>query len=261
MQNDEQDHETEPEVAFLDIETEGLAATDEVLAFGYGGEQLVRTAEMTEEYLLLKLSALVSKMPMHSVATYFGGPKYGSTQGFDFPVLRTRYILNEIPEAYPFSGMNHIDMSEVTKKFFCTRTMQKPTLELLSAAQVKELTADCALHPLTTKEANIRQLKGEPNDIQDTIDKFILENVTLKAAEHHSLDSTYKLFNPDARDEEYGGKDMKMLYEKYLVTGESQWLDEILIHNNFCITKLEYLYKIFIESELVSSLSIPFSRL
>lgn len=248
-------------MAFLDIETEGLAATDKVICVGYGGEQLVRTAEMTEKCLLLKLSTLVSEMPMRTVATYFGGPKYGSTQGFDFPVLRTRYIINEIPEAYPFSGMNHIDMSEVTTKFFCTRTMQKPSLELLSAAQVKGLTADCALHPLTTKEANIRQLKAEPNNLQDTIDNFILKNVTLKAVEHRSLDSTYKLFNPNALDEKYGGADMKMLFEMYLETGESKWLDEISTHNNYCITKLEYLYKLFIESKLVSSLSIPFSRL
>jgi len=255
------DHETAPEVGFLDIETEGLAATDEVLCVGYGGEQLIRTSGMTEADILLKLSSLVSKMPMHTVATYFGGPKYGSTQGFDFPVLRTRYILNEIPDAYPFSGMNHIDMSEVTKKYFCTRTMQEPTLELLSAAQVKELIGDCALHPLTTKEANIRQLRAEPNDLKDIIDNFILKNVTLKAVEHHSLDSTYKLFNPDAIEEKYGGKDMKMLYEMYLETGESKWLDEISIHNNFCITKLEYIYKIFIESKLISSLSVPQSRL
>ena len=261
MLGNEQNDEIVPEVGFLDIETEGLAATDEVLCIGYGGEQLIRTSEMSEEYLLLKLASLVSKMPMHTVATYFGGPKYGSTQGFDFPVLRTRYILNGIPEAYPFSEMNHIDMSEVTKKFFCTRTMQEPTLELLSAAQVKELTVDCALHPLTTKEANICQLRAEPSNLQDAIDNFILKNVTLKAVEHHSLDRTYKLFNPDAIDEKYGGADMKMLYEMYLTTGESKWLDEISIHNNFCITKLEYLYKIFIKSKLVSSLSVPFSRL
>ena len=98
-----------------------------------------------------------------------------------------------------------------------------------------------------------------------TTDDFVKNNVILKAVDHNSLDRTFKLFCPNAEDsllnEEFDGKDMPRLFKEYKESGDEEYLNAILSHNQNCIKKTMYLYNAFIGNDLVSPLSIPTSRL
>ena len=214
---------------------------------------------------MIGLSKIVARQENHLLVTFFGGPKYGTAPGFDIPTLRTRYLLNGIPELFPFHGQSHVDMSEVALKYFNTMVLQEPKLESLSAPQVVELTKECDLHPLKTKEANIRQLRNEETVLPIMVSEFIKKHVEPKAVTKHSLDNIFKIYCPDADesllDEEYSGKDMPILFEKYKRMGDTHCADAILEHNQCCHIKIQFLYDRFIESGLVSTLSIPTTRL
>lgn len=249
----------------FDIETTGLAATDEIICFSYDGKQCIQTNEKSEMRVLMELSEIVRTQENHMLVTFFGSPKYGTTPGFDIPTLRTRYLMNGIPEMFPFKGMAHLDLSEVALKYFNTMILQEPTLESLSAAQVTELTKECDLHPLKTKDANIRQLKNETGNLDITIGDFIRSHVEPKAVTKHSLDSIFKIYCPGADEsllnEKYNGSDMPELFRRYKELGSSQCGEEILKHNRNCIAKTKHLFEMFVDSGLISTLSLPLTRL
>ena len=249
----------------LDIETTGLTAADEIICFTYDGKQYIQTQDGSEKDVLIELSKTVERQENHLLVTFFGGPKYGTAPGFDIPTLRTRYLLNGIPELFPFHGHSHVDMSEVALKYFNTMVLMEPTLESLSAPQVVELTKECDLHPLKTKDANIRQLRSEEVVLPIMVTEFIKKHVEPKAVTKHSLDSIFRIYCPGADesllDEEYSGRDVPVLFEKYKESRDPDILRKILEHNQNCHTKIQFLYDCFIESGLVSTLSIPTTRL
>jgi len=249
----------------FDIETTGLTAADEIICFTYDGIQFIQTEEESEKDVLLELSRMVAAQENHLLVTFFGGPKYGTAPGFDIPTLRTRYLMNGIPEKFPFKGLTHVDMSEVALKYFNTMILQEPTLEALSAAQVTELTKRCDRHPLKTKDANIQQIRTYETVLPTMVNEFIKKHVKPKAVTKHSLDSIFKIYCPGADEcllnEKYSGPDMPALFKKYKEQGDKQCAYEILEHNRNCHTKIQFLYDCFIESGLVSTLSIPTTRL
>ena len=249
----------------LDIETTGLTAADEIICYTYDGKQYIQTDEVSEKDVLIELSKTVETQENHLLVTFFGGPKYGTAPGFDIPTLRTRYLINGIPELFPFHRHSHLDMSEVALKYFNTMVLQEPKMESLSAQQIAELTRECNLHPLKTKDANMKQLRSEETIPETVIHDFILKHVEPKAVTKHSLDSIFKIYCPGADEsllnEKYSGSDMPILFEKYKRTGDKDCANAILEHNRNCHTKIQFLYDCFIESGLVSSLGAPTTRL
>jgi len=249
----------------FDIETTGLTAADEIICFTYGGVQYIQPEEGSEKNVLTELSEIVLKQDNHLLVTFFGGPKYGTALGFDIPTLRTRYLMNGVPELFPFHGHSHIDMSEVALKYFNTMVLQEPTLESLSAAQVVELTKECDLHSLKTKDANIQQLRNEETVLPIMVTEFIKKHVEPKAITKNSLDSIFKIYCPGADEsllnEKYSGREMPELFRRYKELNSTQCGEEILKHNRNCHTKIQFLYDCFIESGLVSALNIPTTRL
>jgi len=249
----------------FDIETTGLTAADEIICFTYDSKQCIQTEDVSEKDVLIELSQMVERQENHLLVTFFGGPKYGTAPGFDIPTLRTRYLINGISELYPFHRHYHVDMSEVALKFFNTMILQEPTLESLSAAQITELTKQCDLHPLKTKEANIKQLESEMAFYAIEIKDFIVKHVEPKAVTKNDLDSIFKIYCPGADDsllnEKYSGSDMPKLFRRYKELNSTQCGEEILKHNRNCHTKIQFLYDCFIESGLVSSLGAPTTRL
>ena len=265
LKNENEDPEVENN--FFDIETTGLAATDMITCFSYGGIQCTQTGDISEKDLLLKLSEFVHLCLNRPVVTFFGELKYGSSQAFDMPMVRTRYLMNGIGDAYPFKGMSHIDLSEIIKKYFNTSTLQEPAPGLLSASQVVDLMNHCGMFPLKTKEANLRYLEKEMVNpsIRSTADEFVKKNVKLKVVEHNSMDNAFGLFFPNADErllnEEFAGPDMPGLFESYLETHNDDYLDKIMVHNKCCIEKTAMLFKALVSSGMVNPLSIPKSLL
>ena len=220
---------------------------------------------MSERDVLIELNKTVAERENHMLVTFFGGPKYGTTPGFDIPALRTRYLMNGIPEMFPFKGMTHLDLSEVAQRYFNTMVLQEPTLKSLSASQVVELTKECDLHPLKTKDANMQQLEKEGSFYVKEISNFINKHVEQKAVAKNSLDGIFKIYCSGADEsllnEKYSGSDVPMLFEKYKESNDAVWLQEILNHNKNCIAKTKALYDMFVGSELISTLSLPTTRL
>ena len=263
---------------YFDIETTGLAANDEIICFSYGGLSRVQSRQSSEKDLLLELSRIVCDNPDNQhIVTFFGEPKYGATQGFDMPMVRTRYILNDIADQYPFKGMIHTDVLEVVKKCFNTKTLQEPKAELLSASQVVDLVNLCAMYPLKTKEANLRQIEkamadsvvgnadGSTTTVYKIVDEFVKANATLKVVENNSLDHVFRLFFPYAEEhilnEEFDGEDMPRLFKEYNESGNEEYLHAIVNHNNNCTYKLMLVYNVCVGSGMVNSLQIPQTRL
>lgn len=245
----------------LDIETTGLAATDEIVCIVYNNEQFAQSKTKTERDILLLLkNAVLEGSEDGPVVTFFGEPKYGSTQGFDMPMLRTKYLLNGISDKYPFSGKNHIDLLDVARKYFNTKTMQEPNINQLSAAQLTELTIECGLHPMKTMAANTKQIQKEELP-PEMIRHFVSKKVEQKAVEKNTLDHVFGLFCEDPIKEDHSGSDVPMLFKKYKETGEMQYMDEIVLHNSFCNEKTKYLFKVMILSGLVNPRNIPITHL
>lgn len=249
----------------FDIETTGLTAADEIVCYSYDGKQCIQTDQESERDVLLELSKTVMEQENHLLVTFFGGPKYGTTPGFDIPALRTRYLMNGIPELFPFKGMTHLDLSEVAQRYFNTMVLQEPTLKSLSASQVVELTIKCDLHPLKTKNANMQQLEKEGSFYVEEINNFINKHVEQKAVAKNSLDSIFKIYCPGADEsllnEKYSGSDMPELFRRYKELNSTQCGEMILKHNRNCIAKTKALYNMFVGSELISTLSLPTTRL
>jgi len=249
----------------FDIETTGLTAADQVVCYTYDHKQCIQTEKNSEKDVLIELNRIVAKTENHMVVTFFGGPKYGTAPGFDIPTLRTRYLMNGIPELFPFSGLSHVDMSEVALKYFNTMILKEPVLENLLAPQIVELTKMCGMHPLKTKESGIKQLRDTGDLYELMINDFLHENIEPKTVTQNSLDSIFKIFCPGADEsllnEKYSGREMPILFEKYKRMGDKCCADAILQHNQNCHTKIQFLYDCFIESGLVNALSIPTTRL
>lgn len=258
--------ETE-KINVFDIETTGLTSYDEIICFTYGGIQVVQNDEITEYDLLMELSTVVNDLDKHLLVTFNGESKSFGMPGFDIPLLRTRYLINNLSDEYPFRGFKHLDILDVLRKYFNTKHLKPPQLDHLNATQVTELVNLCGLFPLKTKAQNIKQLSSDrlTDDVKATIKGFVLEHTEPKFSEGNSLDSAFSLLCPNASDEllheEYSGADMPMLFKLFQSTKNEEYLEHILKHNLCCGIKTRMLYDKLIESKLVSLFGIQLTRL
>ncbi|MCK5334173.1 MAG: hypothetical protein KAJ24_06665 [Candidatus Aenigmarchaeota archaeon] len=248
--------------SYFDIETTGLAADDEVICFSYAGVQIIQDNDNDEKDILLILSSLVLDPPaIAPVVTYFGEPKYGHSQGFDMPMIRTRYLANGIGGEYPFAGLHHTDVSELVKKYFNTKSVQEPDIAQLSASQVTDMMIQFSMLPAKTKEANMRQLKSSLGE--NEINEYVIKNVAeRKVVEHNSLDTAYNLLVHDPTKlgkDEFEGHDMPRLFNEYKKTGEPRYLGEIKNHNAHCVLKLRRVFEVC--TSMLSPLNINQTRL
>lgn len=108
------------EYIFLDTETSGLAGGTGTYAFmiglGFRTQSGFRLMQMfmrdpsQEPALLASLSRVLS--PFKVVVTFNG-------RGFDIPLLKTRHVMNGIPQ--PFDDLQHIDLLPVARKLWRNR--------------------------------------------------------------------------------------------------------------------------------------------
>ncbi|QLG29992.1 hypothetical protein HUG10_20510 (plasmid) [Halorarum halophilum] len=122
----------------IDIETTGLAATDEVTVVGLGDDETYeihynadggrthvdqdefewesndREIELygwpSEERLLTRLNTAVNRFELNIEGTLLVG---FNVDGFDFPMMRTRSMVNDVP--WPFSGCQYLDVQNAFK--------------------------------------------------------------------------------------------------------------------------------------------------
>ena len=243
------------EVNCLDIETSGLAATDQLLSFTFGTgsefgtEQRIQSVlGTTERNVLEMLSSMVKGENNTTLITFNGQPKYGSMLGFDIPFLRTRYIVNKIPELYPFTGMQHIDVMELAKTLN-TRTYTAPVPDDLSADQTTQLINVLGLHPAKTKKGNVTQLESidDPKLVAE-MNNYLNKYVESKPKEHNSLDSIYQLlFEEESKEEDVEddmtGKDVPLIWAQYQEDNNEQHLVRILNHNLVDVKKTVKIFR------------------
>ena len=241
------------EVNCLDIETTGFAATDQLLSFTFGTEQRIQTNCNKEPYyneqsILEMLSTIVKEQKDTTLITFNGQPKYGSMPGFDIPFLRTRYIVNKIPELYPFIGMQHIDVFEMIRALN-TKIYTPPVPDDLSADQVTQLINVLGLNPAKTKKGNVTQLESiEDPKLVAEMNTYLNKYVESKPKEHNSLDSIYQLLFEDEPNEEevvddITGKDVPLIWAQYLIDEDEQHLVRILNHNLVDVRKTVKIFR------------------
>lgn len=260
--------ENEDEIVnVFDIETTGLTGSNQVVCFTYGGIQKSQSKNVDEHDLLSELGTMVSELPKGLVVTFNGQPRYGPHMGFDLPLIRTRYLVNNIPEEFPFSSMEHLDLIDLLGKYYTTQRLLDPEISHLTAPEVTQLVHLCDMHPLKTKEANIKQL-SDPilhADLQTKIKEFVTAHTKPKYSPGRSLDSAFKLFCPNADEEllneEISGEDVPQLFDEWKKSGNDSKMMDILNHNKNCGIKTKMLYDVLVKSQLVSVLNIPTTRL
>ena len=198
----------------FDIETTGLAAdSDRIVSYCLLGEN--DTVEMccncTEEEMLEQLSVDVDSALSGKILVTFNGENWAG--GFDIPFLRTRYVINDLVDLYPFKDIKHVDLMPIFQKKFNTATVKDASLEDLSAAQCKELAKKVGFAPCNTKAENINMLNMSPQYLQnDVINEFIMANTETKIVSKYNLKHCYHLlFGGEAG---MTGEDVPELWDK-----------------------------------------------
>ena len=199
-------------VAF-DIETTGLAAdNDRIVSYCLlsESESVGMCCECTEEEMLEQLSVDVESALGGKILVTFNGDNWSG--GFDIPFLRTRYVINDMVDMYPFGGVKHIDLMPVLQKKFNTAMVKEASLDDLSAAQCKKLVQMCSIRPFTTKAENVKMLGAVDYNHVGIVEKYLNENTETKIVNKYGLKHCYHLLFGG----EVGmtGEDVPELWEK-----------------------------------------------
>ncbi|MHC1741044.1 MAG: ribonuclease H-like domain-containing protein [Anaerolineaceae bacterium] len=114
---------------FLDTETTGLAGGTGTLAFLVGLGYFSPTGFLLKQYIL-KNPADESAMLLEiiNLCDQFSGIVTFNGKGFDIPLLRTRYVLNRLPN--PFDRMTHFDLLYLARKVWKNRLKSRALQDL-----------------------------------------------------------------------------------------------------------------------------------
>ena len=199
------------EYVCFDIETTGLTADDRMVSYCLksNDETLGMCCDCTEQDMLEQLSIDVINATSGKKLVTFNGENWSG--GFDIPFLRTSYVLNDMVEDYPFSGVKHIDLMPIFQKKFNTSVLKDTSLEDLSAAQCKELVRMCSIKPLSTKAENVHVLGAVDYNHVGIVENYLKANTEQKVISKYGLKHCHQLmFDGDVG---ITGKDVPDLWE------------------------------------------------
>ena len=180
-------------VAF-DIETLGLIADSRIVSYCLLNTDDVASmcCDCKEEDILEQLSVDVGEALSGKILVTYNGENWSG--GFDIPLLRTRYALNDMIESYPFSGVKHVDLMPLFQKKFNTSTMKEPELSDLNAAQCKDAVKLCNMKPASTKALNVEMLEGADDHYQGRIASYLDANMEHKIVSKFGLKHCHHMF-------------------------------------------------------------------
>ena len=183
----------------FDIETTGLSASDRIVSYCLLGENdsTGMCCDCEETEMLEQLSVDVDNVLSGKILVTFNGENWSG--GFDIPFLRTRYVIDDMIDRYPFRNVKHVDLMPIFQKKFNTATVKNATLEDLSAAQCKELVQMCGIKPFSTKAQNIEMLGAVDHNNVCIVDDYLNANTEQKIVNKYGLKHCYHLlFGGDA---------------------------------------------------------------
>ena len=180
-------------VAF-DIETTGLVADSRVVSYCLLGESDMTSmcCDCKETEMLEQLSVDVDSMLGGKILVTFNGENWSG--GFDIPMLRTRYVINDMIDQYPFSGVKHIDLMPLFHKKFNTSTIKEPEIDDMNAAQCKEVVKMCNQKPASTKALNVEILRDAGEEFQGRIASYLDTNLEHKVVSRFGLKHCHQMF-------------------------------------------------------------------
>lgn len=180
-------------VAF-DVETLGLTADSRIVSYCLldVDETTSMCGCLEERELLDQLSCDVDEALSGKILVTFNGENWSG--GFDIPLLRTRYVINDMIDAYPFSGVKHVDLMPIFQKKFNTSFLKDPTLDDLNAAQCKQLVGICDCKPRSTKALNIELLMDVDERYQGRIASYLDNNLECRIVNKFGLKHCHKMF-------------------------------------------------------------------
>ena len=177
----------------FDIETTGLSVDDRIVSYCLleGNHSVGMCCECSEEEMLEQLSVDVENALSGKILVTFNGENWSG--GFDIPFLRTRYVINDMVDIYPFSGIKHVDLMPIFQKKFNTAKVKDASLEDLSAAQCKELVQMCSIRPFTTKAENVKMLGAVDYNHVGIVKEYLMANTETKIVNKYGLKHCYHL--------------------------------------------------------------------
>lgn len=176
----------------FDIETTGLSADDRVVSYCLLSENDTTSmcCDCEEIDVLEQLSVDIDSVLSGKILVTFNGENWSG--GFDIPFLRTRYVIADMIDMYPFGGVRHIDLMPIFQKKFNTAVVKESALDDLSAAECKDLVNRFGYKTLGTKAQNIGLLNCVDISQQYIIDE-VLGEIEPKIVNKYGLKHCYHL--------------------------------------------------------------------
>jgi hypothetical protein len=194
------------DLIYFDIETAGFSAIkdDFILSETLKGEEYI------EHQSLEGLSEFAEKNGFNGIIVTCNGEHYRG--GFDFPFLRTKYALER--KKFPFSGMMHLDILPLLRKYINTTDYQiKIPSKSSSKMNKKNLTKLAFANGLEYKTIN--ETYEELMKLHEEGKCNWLDFASIKSSEDNSLQKVYQIFFDPAAEEDYiDGSEIPELYKE-----------------------------------------------
>ncbi len=221
----------------LDIETTGLLASECELVSWCVGKTCIIQDNNIDETTLIEQMFTVDRSEL-GLLTYMGGTLY--SPGFDFPFLRTRCAMMNVP--FPFIGLPHIDIFPIIQKRFDTKISYYPVLEDLVVDDLKKIVKNFGIDAKPKKKQEIVETI---NNLLDPalVSKYINDTFPAKTKDLHSLKDVYELLTGEDPGDMRGDQ-VPILWKQYNETHDNSVLDDIVKYNMADCQKVENLWEI-----------------
>ena len=228
----------------FDLETMGLKpVTDEIISFVVGEHGQIQNEERTEIDLLKGFSEHIRSLPTDTILlTYMGGRTYSpGKMAFDLPVLRTKYVMNNLTHLWPLKGRRHIDVFPLIKNGFILDFEDVGVISDMDTPGVNKMAKAMNIRPESTKGATMKSIEELVPEIQ--INQYLKEKGIMKNKTHDGLKDAC-LYLMKIKDDGMRGKEVPGLFTKWKETKDPDILDKILTYN---IADCEKTLKLFLE--------------
>lgn len=189
---------------YFDIETAGFSAIKDDFILS----ETLKDGEYIEHQSLEGLTEFANNNGFNGIIVTCNGESYRG--GFDFPFLRTKYALER--KEFPFSGMLHLDILPLLRKYINTTDYQvKLPSKSSSKMNKKNLTKLAFANGLEYKTIN--ETYNDLMKLEEEGKCNWLNFAKIDTKEDNSLQAVYQLFFDYNAEEDYiDGSEIPELY-------------------------------------------------
>lgn len=189
---------------YFDIETSGFDIHSNLVSFAYADKEIEFVTSGND--IIKEIDEMCKEMrSLHGTIVTFNGDNFRG--GFDFPYLRTFYLLHQID--WPFKGIEHLDILPLVQKFLNTDTNER-ALPSKSSLRKNDLAKLALANDLEYK--TIPKTYKELMELEEKNEANWLDYVSITNKSNNDLQSVYQiLFDPDKEEEYVNGATKQLI--------------------------------------------------